>query len=609
MNALKFSAPLLVLAFAGYPLLVEDRLVGVMALFARHPLSQATLEAMASVANGIATGIERKRAERAVRESEARKAAILETALDAIVTTDHTGRIIEFNSAAEKTFGFSRAEVVGRPMAELLVPPPLREQYQRRLATGEGPLLNRRADLLARRADGTEFPVEVTVTRIATEGPPLFTAYLRDVTDRKRLERRRSARLALTQILGEAATLQEAAPRLLQAVCEGLGWDAGAFWAVDPHAGVLRCLERWHRPPVPEAAWGAFCRGQPFPPGAGLPGNIWRSGGPAWITDVTTEPPGPGAPVPAPQGLHAAFGCPVRLGSEVRGVLGFYSQEVRPPDDDLLAMMATIGVQVGQFMQRREAESRLRRQEADRHIAGAIQQGLLPKAMPRVAGFQVAGRLASAEQVGGDCFDFIPLRVGGQERLVALVGDASGHGIAAALLMAETRAYLRALALTCADVGTLLTLSNQRLAGDPLADYFFVTLFLLCLDPATRSLVHASAGHCPGYVLDSQGRTKAVLASTGCPLGINPAHTFPTGPLTALEPGDLLLLFTDGIVEATSPDGELFGLERTLSIVRAHRREAPDAILDALFHAVGDFSGHQLQDDLTAVILKAEGAG
>jgi sigma-B regulation protein RsbU (phosphoserine phosphatase) len=210
--------------------------------------------------------------------------------------------------------------------------------------------------------------------------------------------------------------------------------------------------------------------------------------------------------------------------------------------------------------------------------------------------------------VGGDCFDFLPLRVGGEECLGILVADASGHWIGAALLVGQARACLRALALTCADVGTLLTLGNRRLADDVVTDHF-VTLFLLRLDPRTHSLLYANAGHWPGYVLDRQGRTRAVLASTGCPLGIDPAAEFPTGPTTTLEPGELLLLFTDGIIEAASADGEQFGLERTLAIVRAHQREVPDSILDALFHAVGDFCGHQPHDDITAVIVKAEGAG
>jgi sigma-B regulation protein RsbU (phosphoserine phosphatase) len=270
-----------------------------------------------------------------------------------------------------------------------------------------------------------------------------------------------------------------------------------------------------------------------------------------------------------------------------------------------LAAMASVANEVGVGVERLQADQELRSQEADRRTARAIQQGLLPKAMPRVVGFQIAGRSATARQVGGDCFDFLPLRVGGDECPGVLVADASGHGVAAALLMAETRAYLRAFALTCADVGTLLALSNQRLASDIVPDHF-VRLFLLRLDPRTRSLLYASAGHCPGYVLDRQGQTKAVLAGTRCPLGIDPANEFPTGPPTTLEPGELVLLFTDGVVEAVSRDQEPFGVERLLGVVRAHRQKTPEAILDALFHAVGDFSGHQLQDDLTAVILKAE---
>jgi sigma-B regulation protein RsbU (phosphoserine phosphatase) len=186
-----------------------------------------------------------------------------------------------------------------------------------------------------------------------------------------------------------------------------------------------------------------------------------------------------------------------------------------------------------------------------------------------------------------------------------LVGDASGHGVGAALLVAETRAYLRALALTCADVGTLLTLTNQRLAGDLVTGHF-VTLFLLRLDAETRTLVHASAGHCPGYVLDRQGRTRAVLASTGLPLGIDPANEFPAGPAITLDPGDLVLLFTDGLVEAVSSDGQLFGVKRALGVVREHQPQTPAGILEALFQAVGDFCGHQPQDDITAIILKAD---
>ncbi|MEX2495205.1 MAG: PAS domain S-box protein [Woeseia sp.] len=141
--------------------------------------------------------VQRQRVEDRVRQSDAGKIAILETALDCIITMDHEGRVVEFNPAAETTFGYRRAEVVGRQLVDLIVPEALRERHQRGmeryLATGEATVLGRRLEISALHADGTEFPVELAITRIPTDGPPLFTAYLRDISDRAREESHRSA--------------------------------------------------------------------------------------------------------------------------------------------------------------------------------------------------------------------------------------------------------------------------------------------------------------------------------------------------------------------------------------------------------------------------------
>ena len=135
---------------------------------------------------------ERRRLDQVVQESEARKAAILSTALDCIITIDDKGKIVDFNPAAEQTFGFSRADAIGREMAELIVPPALREAHRsgmaRYLATGEGRVLGRRLELTAMRSDGVEFPVELAITRIPGKGLPFFTGHLRDITERKRAQ-------------------------------------------------------------------------------------------------------------------------------------------------------------------------------------------------------------------------------------------------------------------------------------------------------------------------------------------------------------------------------------------------------------------------------------
>jgi two-component system cell cycle sensor histidine kinase/response regulator CckA len=138
-----------------------------------------------------------KRAVEALRAVEARKSAILESALDCLITMDHEGLVVEFNPAAERVFGYPRHQVVGQPMHELIIPPAQRDAHRsglaRYLETGEGPLLGKLVELTAVRADGSELPVELSITRVEMLGPPLFTAHLRDITDRKRIESERQA--------------------------------------------------------------------------------------------------------------------------------------------------------------------------------------------------------------------------------------------------------------------------------------------------------------------------------------------------------------------------------------------------------------------------------
>ena len=157
--------------------------------------------------------IDRAQGNDALKRSEARKAAILDAALDCIITIDHEGNIVEFNPAAERTFGYRREDVVGRQLADAIIPPSLREKHRqglaRYLATGEPRLIGRRVEMTAARADGTEFPVELAISLIPLEGPPSFTCYLRDITERKATEdelRRSEAFLAEGQRLSLTGT-------------------------------------------------------------------------------------------------------------------------------------------------------------------------------------------------------------------------------------------------------------------------------------------------------------------------------------------------------------------------------------------------------------------
>jgi PAS domain S-box-containing protein len=178
----------------GFPLLSPRGVVGVMEFFtheARDP-DERLLATMGVIGSQVGQFIARRHAEAEVRARESRLRAMLEAALDAVVTMDARGRILDWNHAAETTFGYRAHEAIGRDMADLIVPPRLRPSHRKGLArfleTGQAVLLDRRIELSGLHKNGTEFPVELAITRIGLPGPPTFTGYLRDITDRKRAE-------------------------------------------------------------------------------------------------------------------------------------------------------------------------------------------------------------------------------------------------------------------------------------------------------------------------------------------------------------------------------------------------------------------------------------
>jgi serine phosphatase RsbU (regulator of sigma subunit) len=254
--------------------------------------------------------------------------------------------------------------------------------------------------------------------------------------------------------------------------------------------------------------------------------------------------------------------------------------------------------QLADVKERWEAE-RLR---TEIHIARQIQQKLFPASTLPLAGFDIGGASYPAEATGGDYFDYFPFKDGG---LGIAIGDVSGHGFGPAILMAETRAYLRAFAVTHKDVGEILNLVNQALVSD--VDGRFATLLLARLDAGQRSFVYASAGHPTGYILDASGAVKSLLKSTGIALGVMDEGEFSAASPVMLEPGELVFLLTDGIVEAHSGDEALFGIERALEIVRANRMKTAKEIVSILCASARDFCRSRTQvDDMTAIIIKAE---
>jgi PAS domain S-box-containing protein len=178
----------------------------------------------------------------------------------------------------------------------------------------------------------------------------------RTLDSRRPAVRRLTAEYVAARALLEATTIDEAAPKILEAICDALGWEHGALWSIDHEADVLRCTRIWNPPHVAFPDFDAISRTTTFRRGVGLPGRVWASGEPAWIPDAAHDENFPRAPIAAREGLHAAFGFPVLLRGEVLGVMEFFSREIREPDADLLSMLTTVGNQIGMFDDRCRAQ-------------------------------------------------------------------------------------------------------------------------------------------------------------------------------------------------------------------------------------------------------------
>jgi PAS domain S-box-containing protein len=317
---------------------------------------------------------ERRESEQALGESSGRLQAIVDTAVDGIITIDEQGLVTSFNPGAQRIFGYSSAELIGVNVKQLMPEPYHRDHdsyLARYLRTGERKIIGIGREVQGLRKNGAIFPLELTVSETQLGDRRIFTGMVRDITARVEALNHLAAEHAVTRALAESRTLAEASVRILQTICETLHWEFGALWTKYPAEGVLRCIASWHPPAKAFPEFTAICRDSAFSRGRGLPGRIWLSHKPAWICDVTRDDNFPRAPFAVRDNLHSAFGFPIRLGAQFSGVVEFFSHEIRQPDEALLKMVEAIGSEIGQFIERLRTEEELRRlnRELEQRVA------------------------------------------------------------------------------------------------------------------------------------------------------------------------------------------------------------------------------------------------
>jgi two-component system CheB/CheR fusion protein len=429
--------------------------------------------------------------------------ALLDSALDCIISMDASGHITEFNLAAENVFGYKRDQAIGRELATLIIPPEFRERHRaglrHYLETGEGPVLGKRLEVTAIRADGSPILVELAITALRSGGEPTFTAYLRDITDRSRgeeasrrlaaiiessddaiitkdlngiitswnaaaerlfgykpdeivgrsiltliptdrhheepgiiarvrrgeridhyetvrrrkdgtifdisvtvsplkdqkgqiigaskiarditdrikNERRRTAQYAVASLLAGSWSTAEVGPRVIESIASIGNWVAGSIWLRDVAAERLECSITWHADIPGLNRFATATEVTVLSAGEGLPGRVTMSRKPVWIADLASDHNFPRAGNAAAANLKGALAFPLIAEGEVNGVLELFTPETVAPDDDLLSLLEALGSQIGLFIHRRQMLAELKLQKEAAESANAAKDRFL----------------------------------------------------------------------------------------------------------------------------------------------------------------------------------------------------------------------------------------
>jgi PAS domain S-box-containing protein len=292
-----------------------------------------------------------------LEQTEEQLRPLIENATDVVTVLNRDGTRRYVSPAIERSLGYKPEELVGRNAFELVHPDDLPELHGL-FASGvmnPGIVVTKQFRLKAK--DGSWRIHEATAHNLLDD-PTVHGVVVnsRYITDRTRLERRLAAQYEATRILSEAHSLHEAAPRLLQAICQSLNWDLGQLWIVDHEAAQLVWLASWHPPTVNANVFEEASRSRRFSSGSGLPGRVWASAAPVWISDFSEDENFQRGAFAPEAKLHSAFAVPLTLGDEVSGVMEFFTREHLPLDPSLLEVIVAIGNQVGQFVERKHAE-------------------------------------------------------------------------------------------------------------------------------------------------------------------------------------------------------------------------------------------------------------
>jgi PAS domain S-box-containing protein len=541
---------------------------------------------------------------------------VFSAALDAVVVMDSDGHVRDWNPAAEGVFGYSWNEAVGQELAELIIPPAYRAAhraaFKRYLETRQPTILDRRLELTGMRRDGSEFPVELAITRVPDVEPPLFAGFVRDLAARssreienERLQQRLAFLAHAGLMIDVSLDLDETLRRLVGltvpelaelAVIDLLADDGtirGAVAAACSDRERARSLERIRRE-------------HPIDRNGSHPvAEVLRTGKAVLLPDLDEQALRKIAQsdehleLMHDMGYRSAIVVPLPARGRLLGTLSLLRMDDESPYDqgDLL-LAETLGRRAALALEN------ARLYASTRHIARTLQQSLLPRAIPEIPCLHLAARYRAAaegQDVGGDFYDTFQID---DQRWGIAIGDVCGKGPEAAALTALARYTIRAVGGQ--GPAEVMRLLNDAVLRDQGVDERFLTALFAELTHVDGNVVLqiACAGHPAPFLVRNDGSVEPV-AVQGPLIGVVPDVAYDEVRVP-LEQGDKLVLYTDGLGDARAPDVVLSELDLAALIEEGKALEGQELAQFLESRATGDI---EARDDIAILVLQAVGPG
>jgi len=398
----------------------------------------------------------------------------------------------------------------------------------------------------------------------------------------------------LAREIGASNNTQEIMQSIVRRSLRAVAAEQGVITLIDQHASTpMKTLVRTR---VSSGRQQAFHLEQ------SLQGWMLLHKTPLLVNDPAHDERFPGVKWETP--IRSLVCAPLLVKSTLTGILTIYNKKeaagFTPEDQRLLGIIAAQSAQVIENARLYEEEQTLLRMQEQVRLAAKIQLELLPKTAPALADYEIAGKTLPAQSVGGDYYDFIHLD---EKRLALCLGDVTGKGLPASLLMANLQATMRGQALASASIVESMQRANTLLYQST-DDEKFATLFYAVLDTRQHRLHYANAGHNDPYLFSSAHAEPLPLKTGGIMLGLLPNYPFAEASIE-LRPGDLLVIYSDGVTEAKNVLEEDFGEERLLAMVRKHSSAPLPDLLSRIVEEVTAFAGSTPQhDDITLVAMR-----